>query len=86
MAISEFIFAGIACIVLALVLLVRVWQGPTAADRAIAAEEVDTLVVAALVLFALVTGRGIFLDVAIVVTLMGFLGLVFISKYLEGSL
>lgn len=83
---SEFMCAALILIALALVLLIRVWQGPTAADRAIAAEEVDTLVVSALVLFALITGRGIFLDVAIVVTLMGFIGLVFISKYLEGSL
>jgi len=84
--VSEFLWAGIICIALALLLLIRVYKGPTAADRAIAAEEVDTMVVAALVLFALISGRSIFLDVGLVVALAGFLGLIFISKYLEGSL
>ena len=83
---SEFIYAGIICIVLALALMIRVYKGPTAADRAVAAEEIDTMAVCALILFALVSGRSIFLDIAIVVALLGFIGLVFISKYLEGSL
>ncbi|MCL1905825.1 MAG: monovalent cation/H+ antiporter complex subunit F [Clostridiales bacterium] len=86
MAVSEFIYAGIICIVLALALMIRVYKGPTAADRAVAAEEIDTMAVCALILFALVSGRSIFLDIAIVVALLGFIGLVFISKYLEGSL
>ena len=82
----EIVCAGIICIVLALLLMLRVYKGPHVVDRAVAAEEIDTMAVSALILFALLSGRSIFLDIAIVMALLGFVGLVFISKYLEGSL
>ena len=52
----------------------------------VAADSIDVLTVAVLILFSLYTGRGIYLDIAIVVGLFGFLGTVFVAKYLEGKL
>ena len=79
------LFAAIYAIC-AIVLLLRVFKGPTAADRMVAADSIDVLTVAVLILFSLYTGRGIYLDIAIVVGLFGFLGTVFVAKYLEGKL
>ena len=61
-------------------------QRPTARVRRVAADSIDVLTVAVLVLISLFTGRGIYLDIAIVVGLFGFLGTVFVAKYLEGKL
>ena len=79
------LFAAVYAIC-AIVLLFRVFKGPTAADRMVAADSIDVLTVAVLILFSLYTGRGIYLDIAIVVGLFGFLGTVFVAKYLEGKL
>ena len=56
------------------------------ADRAIAADCVDMLTDMALILFALYSHRGIFLDIALVTAVLGFIGSTFIAKYLEGKL
>ena len=83
---SELLFFGICFIVLALTLVIRFIKGPTIADRAICADSIDILTDMALVLFALYTGEGEFLDIALVTALLGFLGSTLISKYLEGKL
>ena len=55
-------------------------------DRAVAADSIDVLTDIALVLFALYSGRGIFLDIALVTALLGFIGSVIIARYVEGRL
>ena len=67
-------------------LLYRAVTGPTMADRIVAVDTIDVLAVSALVLISMFTGRGIYLDIAIVVGLFGFLGTVFMAKYLEGKI
>ena len=61
-------------------------KGPTAPDRAVAGDCVDVLTDMALVLVAMYSGRGIYLDIAIVTAILGFLSQVLIGKYLEGTL
>ncbi|MCQ2565845.1 MAG: monovalent cation/H+ antiporter complex subunit F [Clostridia bacterium] len=72
--------------VLALVLLYRVIKGPSVVDRAVAADSVDILSDMALVLYALYTGRSVYLDIALVTAILGFVGSVMVAKYLEGGL
>ena len=83
---SEFLFFAICFLALALMLIVRIAKGPSVADRAVAADCVDAMTDMALILFALHTGRGIFLDIALVTAVLGFIGSTFIAKYLEGKL
>ena len=83
---SEFIFFAICFVALALCLIYRLIRGPHASDRLISADAIDALVDMALILFALYTGRSIFLDIALVTAILGFVGSVFISKYMEGRL
>ena len=83
---SEFIFFAICFIVLVLSLFIRFVLGPSVADRAMAADAMDVLCDMALVLYALYTGRGIYLDVALLTAILGFIGSTLIGKYLEGSL
>jgi len=87
MALIELIIAAIFFVILALVLSVcRLGRGPHVVDRAVAADTIETMSIAAMALFALYSGRGIYLDIAIVIALLGFVSTVLISRYLEGRL
>ena len=80
------IIAAIILVALAVVLLYRVFRGPTAADRIAALDALDLILSLALALYSLYTGRGIYLDIALVVALLGFVGTVFVGRYIERRL
>ncbi len=79
-----FLIGAICYVVLALGLIYRIARGPSAADRLVAADSLDLITSTALVLYALSCGRMIYLDIALVVAILGFISTVFISRYLEG--
>ncbi|EYE88374.1 cation:proton antiporter [Fervidicella metallireducens AeB] len=83
---NTLIITGIFLMALALVLLYRVAEGPTVADRVVAADSVDILASVALVLFAVFSKRAIYLDIALTLAILGFIGTILISRYLEGKL
>lgn len=80
------LIAATVLVVLALLLLWRIFRGPTAADRMCALDALDLLLSLALAIYSLYTGRGIYLDIALVVALLGFVGTVFVGRYLERRL
>ena len=57
----------------ALINLYRLIKGPTAADRMVAGDSADILY----------TGRGIFLDVAIISALLGIINTMLVGRYLD---
>ncbi len=63
--------------------LIRMVKGPTAADRAIAVDTVTTIIVALLVLLGFVFQRYVYLDVSLVYSIISFVGLIAIARYLE---
>ena len=63
--------------------LLRLLMGPTAPDRAVAADTACTVTTALLVVLALVFDRGVYLDVALVYSVLTFVGLVAVARYLE---
>jgi len=65
---------------------VRLVLGPTAPDRAIALDTVNTLVIAAMVILGVVYSEIIFVDVAIVYGLLSFVSTLYIAKYIGGEL
>ena len=77
------LIAAIVLVALAVVLLYRVFRGPTAADRIAALDAMDLTVSLAMALYSLYTGRGIYLDIALVVALLGFISTVFVGRYIE---
>lgn len=76
------VLAGVIGIGVVLCLL-RLLMGPTASDRAVAADTACTVTTALLVLLAFVFGRRIYLDVALVYAVLTFVGLVAVARYLE---
>ena len=83
---TELLWFGAVYVFMALLCLIRVAKGPSVVDRAVAADSVDILTDVALVLFALYSGRAIYLDIALVTAIVGFIGMVCVSRYLDGRL
>jgi multisubunit Na+/H+ antiporter MnhF subunit len=73
----------------ALTLLVgyRVVVGPTTPDRVVALDTIGTNVVAVAVLYAVVSGQGVFLTVSLVLAIIGFISTVTVARYVtEGDI
>ena len=62
---------------------VRLFKGPTVADRTVALDVMTLIAVSLIVYISAVSGRIIYLDVAMVYALISFLGVVAIARYLE---
>ncbi len=73
-------------VILAILALVRLYLGPTPADRVVAVDTVNTLMVTLLILLGVIYQQIIFIDVAIVYALLSFVSTLFIAKYLGGEL
>ncbi len=65
---------------------IRFVKGPTAGDRVVALDTLTTIGVSVLVLLAYVFQRFIYVDVALVYAVLGFIGVIVIARYLEGAL
>lgn len=64
----------------------RMVKGPTAADRTLALDTLTTIAVAGMVLLAWVFQRFVYMDVALIYGVLGFIGVLVIARYLEGAL
>ena len=78
--------AAFILVILIMLAAVRLWLGPTSADRALAVDTVNTLTVAVLILLGVAYQQIIFIDVAIVYALLSFVSTLFIAKYIGGEL
>ncbi len=76
------IFIGLAVFLA----FIRVVIGPTSSDRLLAADTITTITTAVIVLVAYLLGRVIYMDVAIVYAVLGFVGVVAVARYLEGGI
>ncbi|MDO4983423.1 MAG: monovalent cation/H+ antiporter complex subunit F [Eubacteriales bacterium] len=80
----ELLIFGILFALLGFIVLIRVAKGPTAADRMVAGDSADTLLCCAMVLFALFSGRGIYLDISLIGAMLGIVDTMLVGRYLEG--
>ncbi|MBC7093506.1 MAG: monovalent cation/H+ antiporter complex subunit F [Candidatus Acetothermia bacterium] len=81
-------FGVAAAVLLGFILasMVRLGIGPTAADRAVALDTINTLVVATMILLGAAFGQVVLMDVALVYALLSFVSTLYIARYLEGGL
>jgi len=83
---SIWLFTVTALAALMLLAMVRLFKGPTSADRVVALDAINTLVVASMIVLAAAFRQILFVDVAIVYALLSFVGTLYIAKYLGGEL
>lgn len=73
--------ALVAAAVLTLLVSYRVIQGPTVPDRVVGLDTIGTNVVAIAVLFAIQSDAGFFVDVALVLAIIGFISTIAVARY-----
>ena len=83
---SIFYIVAILLAILALILLYRVFKGPNVIDRVLAAYSIDIILGIVMILFGTIEERAMYLDLGLIIMLLGFIGTVLVSKYLEGEL
>ena len=80
----ELVIFGVAFALMAVMALIRLKKGPTPADRMVAGDSADVLICCAMVLFSMYSGRGIYLDIALISALLGIIDTMVVGRYLEG--
>ena len=65
--------------------LIRVIKGPTAPDRIVGLDTINTMVIVGMIIFSVYTRSIIYIDVAIVYAFLSFITTLFVAKYLEGG-
>ena len=83
---SIFYIVAILLAILALILLYRVFKGPNIIDRVLPTDSIDIILGIVMILFGTIEERAMYLDLGLIITLLGFIGTVLVSKYLEGEL
>ena len=83
---AELLIGAVFFALLALSLVFRIAKGPTAADRMVAGDSCDNLLCCAMILFSMFSGRGIYLDIALIGALLGIIDTMLIGRYLERRL
>jgi multisubunit Na+/H+ antiporter MnhF subunit len=82
------ISVGIALSLLAIAIVMafgRLVRGPSLADRVVALDVIGATIVAAAVLYAIRTGLAVFIDVALAIALVTFLGTVALAHAIESG-
>jgi len=72
-------------LVSAMLCLYRILMGPTAPDRAVAVDMLGILIVGFCAILSLPTGRDWYIDIGLAWALQSFIGIMALSKYLEGK-
>lgn len=82
---NEYIIVLIALLLCGLMALIRIIKGPTAPDRVVGLDTINTIIIVCMVLFGAAYQEVIYIDVAIVYALLSFISTLFIAKYIQGD-
>jgi len=82
---NEYLIVLIALLICVIMSIIRVVRGPTAPDRIVGLDTINTIVISSMVIFGAAFREVIYIDVAIVYALLSFISTLFIAKYLEGG-
>lgn len=80
---TVYIATTIFLAILTFLCLYRAYVGPTAADRVVAINVITTKVAMLIALLSIITGQEVFVDVALIYAMMGFIATICVSKYIE---
>jgi len=69
--------------VLGIIVIIRMIQGPTIWDRLLTFNQLSSKVTISIVMMSIITSQSFLLDIAIVYTLLSFIGSVFIARFIR---
>jgi multicomponent Na+:H+ antiporter subunit F len=77
-------YPAIGCLVLCQIMLVwRFFRGPTNLDRTMVVEAVSLVFLCLIAVIAIIVGTGYFFEAILILSIVGFLSTVMISKFIE---
>ena len=82
---TTYLLVVIALTLCSILALIRVIRGPTAPDRVVGVDTINTIVIVSMISFGIAYQEVIYIDVAIVYALLSFISTLFIARYLEGG-
>ena len=82
---TTYLLVVIALTLCSILALIRVIRGPTAPDRVVGVDTINTMVIVGMIAFVIAYREVIYIDVAIVYALLSFISTLFIARYLEGG-
>lgn len=84
---TNFILLGMKyfLILFATITIIRLLIGPTSSDRLVAMSILSSITLALLVLWGVSTKRVLYLDVALIYDIFGFLGFLAITRFLKNT-
>jgi len=85
MMLTEYFVVLVALVLSIIMAIIRIIRGPTAPDRIVGLDTVNTIVIVSMVIFGAAFNEVIYIDVAIVYALLSYISTLFIAKYLEGG-
>lgn len=81
------VLAGLLVLAIGILLcVIRAYRGPTLFDRVMSFDAIALNFVGAVLLISILLRTDAFMDVVLVVALLGFLGAISLASYLEGTL
>jgi multicomponent Na+:H+ antiporter subunit F len=82
---TEYFIVLVALFLCVVMAMIRIVKGPTAPDRVVGLDTINTIVIVSMVIFGAAYQTVIYIDVAIVYALLSFVSTLFIAKYLQGG-
>ena len=83
--INPWVLASTILIVWIILAAIRAVGGPSLADRVVALDTINTLMVAIMIVLSVVYSEIIYIDIAIVYALLSFVATLYIARYMEGG-
>jgi multicomponent Na+:H+ antiporter subunit F len=82
---TTYLLVVISLTLCSILALIRVIRGPSAPDRVVGVDTINTMVIVGMIAFGIAYREVIYIDVAIVYALLSFISTLFIARYLEGG-
>jgi multicomponent Na+:H+ antiporter subunit F len=82
---TEYFVVLVVLLLAVLMAVIRIILGPTAPDRVVGLDTINTIVIVSMVVFGAAFEQVIYIDVAIVYALLSFISTLYIAKYLQGG-
>lgn len=81
-----FIAAALFFTVLIIICIIRMLTAKKTADKMLALDAINILVVIAMILLSIAFAQPVFIDVAVIYAIISFVGTMYIAKHLAGDL
>lgn len=78
-------FISIILVLCVFLNLLFTFKGPTHWDRLLGLNMISAKIILSIIFLGIITNRGFLIDIALIYAMLGFLGTIFLAKFLESG-